>query len=143
MSTIDLASLDTVAACDAGTEIELLHPTTGDPLGIFISVLGRDSQVFKEYTRQSINTRLRKEAINRKRGRDPEVATVEAAEEDSLGALIACTRGWRTGDEKTIQFKGEQLAFTPANASLIYRSLPWIKHQVDEGIGDLANFMSA
>jgi len=138
---LDLASLDTVAACDAGAEIELTHPTTGQLLGIFVTVLGRDSQVFKEYTRQSINARLRKEAVNRKRGRDPEVATIEAAQEESLGALVACTQGWRTGDEKTIQFKGEFLPFSHSNAMLIYKALPWIQHQVDEGIGDLANFL--
>lgn len=141
MNPLDLASLDTVAACDAGAEIELLHPTTDAPLGIFISVLGRDSRVFKDYTRQSINTRLRKEAVNRKRGRDPEVATVEAAEEDSTAALVACTQGWRTGDVKTLLFKGQALPFSPPNALLVYNALPWIKRQVDEGIGDLANFL--
>lgn len=141
MNPLDLASLDTVAACDAGAEIELLHPTTDAPLGIFISVLGRDSRVFKDYTRQSINTRLRKEAVNRKRGRDPEVATVEAAEEDSTAALVACTQGWRTGDVKTLLFKGQDLPFSPPNALLVYNALPWIKRQVDEGIGDLANFL--
>ena len=141
MNPLDLASLDTVAACDAGAEIELLHPTTDAPLGIFISVLGRESRVFKDYTRQSINTRLRKEAVNRKRGRDPEVATVEAAEEDSTAALVACTQGWRTGDVKTLLFKGQDLPFSPPNALLVYNALPWIKRQVDEGIGDLANFL--
>jgi len=141
MNPLDLASLDTVAACDAGAELELRHPTTDAPLDIWISILGRDSQAFKEYTRQSINTRLRKEAMSRKRGRDPEVATVEAAEEDSTAALVACSTGWRTGDARTLLFKGEELAFTAQNALLVYNALPWIKRQVDEGIGDLANFL--
>lgn len=143
MIPLDLASLDTVAACDAGAEIELRHPTTDEPLDIFISVLGRDSQVFKDYTRQSINARLRKEAMNRKRGRDPEVTTVEAAEEDSTAALVACSIGWRTGDVKTLLFRGQELPFNSTNALLVYNALPWIKRQVDEGIGDLANFLKA
>lgn len=141
MNPLDLASLDTVAACDAGAEIELRHPTTDTPLDIWISVLGRDSQVFKDYTRQSINARLRKEAMNRKRGRDPEVATVEAAEEDSTAALVACSQGWRTGKVQTLLFRGQELPFSSANALLVYTALPWIKRQVDEGIGDLANFL--
>lgn len=138
---LDLASLDTVAACDAGAEIELQHPTTGAPLDIWVSVLGRDSQVFKAYTRLSINARLRKEAANRRRGREAEVATVELAEEDSTGALVACTRGWRTGNNPVITFKGEDLPFSPGNAALIYNALPWIKRQVDDAIGDLENFL--
>lgn len=138
---LDLASLDTVAACDAGAEIELQHPTTNAPLDIWISVLGRDSQVFKAYTRQSINARLRKEAANRRRGRDVEVATVELAEEDSTGALVACTLGWRTGKNPVITFKGEDLPFSPVNAAMIYNALPWIKRQVDDAIGDLENFL--
>lgn len=140
---LDLASLDTVAACDAGAEIELLHPTTQAPLGIFILVLGRDSQVFKNYTRQTINARLRKEALNKRRGRESEVTTVELAEEDNIAALVACTRAWRTGEDPVITFRGSDLPFSPENAALIYNALPWLKRQVDEGIGDLENFLKA
>ena len=60
---------------------------------------------------------------------------------DSTAALVACSTGWRTGDVRTLLFKGEELAFTAQNALLVYNALPWIKRQVDEGIGDLANFL--
>ena len=143
LMTLDLASLDTVAACDKGAEIELRHPVSNAPLGIFVSILGRDSTVFKNHIHQSVNARIRREAMARKRGRDVEILTVEENEQEGIQALILCTTGWRTGEEKHITFNGAKLAFNPENAKTIYTALTWLKKQVDEGVADLENFMKS
>lgn len=142
---LDLSSLDTVAACDAGAEIELLHPVNKTPLGIFIKVLGKDSAVFKGHLRQSLNDRLAKQASAKRRGKDLEPSTIEDGEREGLEALAVCTVGWWSvdGEERvpTIKFRGQDLPFTRENVKMLYAALPWIKQQVDEGIGDLANFL--
>lgn len=142
MNPLDLASLDTVAACNDGAEIELLHPTTRAPLGIYIRVYGKDSDAFRKHLRQSVNARLRKTALERKRGA-PDIPTVEAGEEEAIAALAACTINWRTNDQHFIVFAGEQLLCSSANAVKIYSRLPWIKEQIDEAIADLENFLGA
>lgn len=141
--SLDLSTLDTTAACDKGAEIELLHPVTNAPLGIFISVLGKDSTTFKEYLRQKINEDIRRSAMAKKAGKQEPMRLIEESESRGIELLVVCTLGWRTGDKSTITFKGNDLEFNVPNAKLLYESLSWIKEQVDNGLGDLENFMKS
>jgi hypothetical protein len=135
---VDLASLDTVAACDKGAEVELRHPTKGTGLGMFISVLGRDSSVFKNTSRNTVDQRLRRDALQARRGREAEVRTTAEIEQTNMELLVACTTGWRN-----IRHNGELLAFNAANVEMIYRAYPWIYDQINDAIGSLENFLPA
>lgn len=140
-AAIDLASIDTVAACNQGVEVELRHPATNEPLGIFWTVLGRDSDTYNDYIRDKVNAMLRKKALAEKRGRDLEIRTLEDAEAENIETLIVCSTGWRTGDKQVICFGGQELEFNVANAKKILTERAWIRKQLDEAIGDLSNFM--
>lgn len=150
-TSLDLDSLDTGAACDKGAEIELKHPTTNAPLGIFVTILGKDSQAFREHVKQDVNERIRREALATKRGKDIAPPTAEEAEDKATELLVVCTLGWRQrvdvaeGETEkfkpTITYKGEELAFNVPNAKTIYSNLLWFRRQVDEAIGDLENFI--
>jgi hypothetical protein len=133
--TIDLASLSTSAACDKGYELELTHPVTHDALGVFITVLGKDSSAFKQFIRTKANERIRRDLANQRRGKEADAPTVEQAERDAVELLVACTTGWRN-----VEFGGVKLEFTPENAAKLYQE-GWIRAQVDEAVGDLGNFM--
>jgi hypothetical protein len=142
---MDIGKLDTVSACNAGAEIELMHPVTQKRLGIFVNVLGKDSDVCREHFRVTVNDNLRKAAMAKKRGKDEEVQTYEKSLERGIDLLVACTLGWRTVDDgqetPTITMNGEAMAYTKANAKRLYEAMPWIKTQVDEAIVDLENFI--
>ncbi len=148
---IDLADMDTGAASDKGAEIELRHPTTNAKLGMFISVLGKDSEVFREHTKHRANERLRREAMAERTGKPLDPPTAEEAEEKAVELLTLCTTGWRQetkeGDEvkseASLFYKGEKLAFNVANCKRLYAEQLWIRRQVDVAIGDLENFMKA
>ena len=133
---IDLASLDLAAAADKGFELELLHPVTKAPLNTFISLVGKDSAVFRDHVRRTANDRLRKQAMGQRRGKEVEVPTIEKIEADAIELLAACTTGWRN-----LEYKGVALQFSAVNAKVIYTDLSWIRDQVDEAIGDIENFM--
>src|SRR3970282_2760296 len=75
-----LSKHDTISACDTPAEIEIVDPKTRVPTGEFISIIVKDSKEFREYTREKTNARLRRDAMAQKRGRDPEIRTVEAIE---------------------------------------------------------------
>lgn len=141
--SFDLASIDTVAACNKGYEVELKHPATNEPIGIFWSVLGSDSDTFRDYMKEATNAKLRKDAMARKRGKDVEVRTVEEAEKETIDLLTLCSLGWRSTDSSAIKFKGEDLAFNVPNVRRVLTELPWIRRQIDEAIGDLENFMKS
>lgn len=138
---IDLGNIDTVSACNAGFEVELRHPATNAPLGIFWDVMGSDSDAFRDYIKESTNERLRKEAMAKKKGRDIEVKTIQDFEQETINILTVCSLGWRTGDSPTITFKGESLSFSVPNVKKVLSAMPWIRTQLDEAMGDLANFM--
>lgn len=138
---IDLGELDTVKACNDGAEIELRHPVTKAPIGVFWTVLGKDSDAFREHVRDTINDDLRR-ARNKKRTGD-EAQTVEMAEQRALELLLVCSRGWRTGDQPVINLNGEQLTFSVSNAKRVLTAMPWVKDQIDAAIADLENFMKA
>ncbi|WP_448508784.1 hypothetical protein [Immundisolibacter sp.] len=132
----DIAELNTVKACDKGAELELLHPVTSEPLGIFIKVLGKDSTVFRDHIRDSVNDRIRREQMARKRGKDIEPTTVEKAESEAVDLLVLCTLGWRN-----MIMNGEAVEFNVPNARRIYTEYPWIRKQVDDGVANLELFM--
>lgn len=146
---MDIGKLDTIAACNAGAEIELLHPSTQEPLGIFITVLGKDSDVCREHFRNTVNENIRRAAMAKKRGKDEELTTYEKQQERGVELLVSCTLGWRTvekidgteTEKPVITLKGEDLQYTKANAKRLYEVMPWIKEQVDTAIMDLENFM--
>jgi len=133
---VDLASLDLAAAAEKGFELELLHPATKERLGIFISVLGKDSATFRDHVRRTANDRLRKQAVSQRRGAEVEVPTIEKIEADAIELLVVCTTGWRG-----LTYKGAELPFTAANAKMLFTELPWIREQVDQAVGDVENFL--
>jgi hypothetical protein len=135
---IDLSSLDTAQACEKGFELELKHPITNEPLGSFISVVGKDSKTFEDFVRRQSNDRLRRNFQLQRRGKDAEALTIEQIEADAISLLVACTTGFRN-----VTYKGNALDFSEANARLLYTEQKWVRAQVDEAVGDIENFMPA
>ena len=138
----DLSGFDTVSASDRGAECELLTLKTGEPSGVFIKVLGSDSTEWREHINERANKRLAAQFRAQRGGaKVSDVPTVEDATRDAILLLTRCTIGWRTGDKPTITYKGEELAFSAANAERVYTELPAVRQQIDEFIGDMGNFI--
>ena len=135
--SFDLSTLDTTSACDKGSKIELHHPVSNVPLGMFITLIGKDSKEFRDYTRDKTNTRLRKDAMAQKRGKDPEIRTVEAIEAENIELLVLCTKGWRG----FIDDDGNEVPFNVQNAIFMYKNFPDIYDSVNSAVGDLDNFL--
>lgn len=144
---MNLASLNTASAANAGAVLTVLHPTDRTPLkqadgtSITITVLGRDSEEFNRAERR--NRKIQREAVMKRQPYSP-------ADEDRAAdaALAACTVAW-TGipaawlvpdstDEKPAPF-------TPEAALALYGNpgLRWLRDQVDEFIGERAHFLKA
>lgn len=139
--TIDLADLDTVAACDQGADIQILHPVTRAPTGAVITVLGSDSAVFKNKVREDANRRRRILAAQNSRGKKEEVRTIEEDEKDNIALLAACTFGWTHDGKPSLLLGGKDVAFSKEAAIEVYTKYPFIFEQVREAITELENFM--
>lgn len=153
---LDLASLDSTTASDAGAKIPILHPISKEPIGIFVTILGKHSTTFRELVRERINKRIQQESLAAKRGKILDPRTAEQVEQEALEMLVACTIGWETeiyegeGKERKIKetkpsilFDGQDLPFNPQNGLLVYSRMIWLREQVDNAIGDLENFIKA
>ncbi len=126
----DLAELDTVKGADEGCEIELRHPTTGEGLDAFITVIGEDSDHYQEHLRalqkKSVDSFVRSRKVN---GVDPE--------EEGINLLAAATKSWRS----LPPVDGKTLEFNPGNARTLYKRFPWIREQVAAAVRERANFL--
>ncbi len=132
MALMDLSTSETA-------EVEILHPKTNVPLGITITLYGKDSETFKRIQRKQLNRRL--EQTQKARNKQLSM-TAEELELEQLDVLVSCTKSWCTGSRPEIELnEGEWLPCTPDNVRKIYTALPWIKEQADQEIGDRSNFL--
>ena len=129
----DIAALDTISACNKPAEVEIRHPATGDPTGVFVSVLGKDSDLFRARMRAYADEELSAASSGASRQEEAERKTIET--------LAAATTGWRTGDDKALTMKGERLEFSEANARSVYAAILPIREQVSAAIYNLDLFM--
>ena len=129
----DLASLDTVAACNKPTEVEIRHPVSGAGIGVFISVLGKDSTAYKAKVRAFAEQSMNGVAD----------ASIDKLEARNLDALVAATVSWRTGDVAgKVILGGDTLDYSAENVRKVYTDILPVREQVQKAINDLGNFMS-
>jgi hypothetical protein len=144
----DLSSLDVVTGANEGFELELYNPATQEDLGIFITVLGKDSTEFRKLQAEQNQRRLDRAG---RAGNVSKMLSERQIRADGIELDAACTKSWRTvtpdADGETEHSKsvilvaGTELECTKQNAIKLYTDFPWIKEQVDEAILDRANFM--
>lgn len=150
----DLGTLDTIGACNKGAEIELMHPANRNKgVGIFISLLGKDSDVFNEIVENHADAEDAREFKFRRKNKVPEPKPFRQRKTEGVDTSVFCTVGWRTAAKAAtatspateggnyIVLHGEKLLFSHANARKLYIALPWVKEQVDAAIVDYENFI--
>jgi hypothetical protein len=136
---LDLKSLDTQAPAESGTDVELEHPATGDPLKNddgskwIITVRGIDSKAVKDVQKKQQN---RFSERLRKRG---QFGDAESNEKEQVERLVAATIGW-----KGLIMDGAQYEFSRENAEKLYGDprFPWIVEQVNAAMVDRKRFFS-
>lgn len=131
----DLGALDTKTACNKPFEFEVKHPISGTGLGVFISVLGKDSNAYRAKVREFAEQNLRGKAGN---------VSIEQLEAKNVTALVAATVGWRStseGDGK-VKLNGEVLPFSSENARKVYSEIEPVREQAQEAVNALENFIA-
>lgn len=115
-------------------EVPLVHPANGDPLMVddkqmYIVIYAPHSKVYKQAQHDEVNKRIKAAQKGKKNS-----FTSEEVEQSALELLAKITKEW------FIVLGGETPQVTQANAITLYQDFPWIKTQVEEAIGDAANF---
>ena len=112
----DIRNIDTKAAAEKGLEFELIWQD--EPLGIKISVVDADSDVYKKH-KAVVDGKI---ATADKRGKP-----LNDEEKNDLYVRLAanCTKSW-----KDMVLDGEDVVFSTENALAVYTEFPWIGTQV-------------
>ena len=115
-----------IAEQDRGRELDLLHPATGEPTGIKLTIAGPDSD-----TARRARLRLMDELAELS-GADGRVSAEkrEAARHNYLAALVLRLDAIEAG---------EAVPSTAANILRLLR-VTWLEQQVDAFAGDRRNF---
>lgn len=147
--SINLADLDAAKACDAAFELELKHPVSNVPLGLFVSHKGISAPAVQKASRAQVNQALL-EGFRAQRKNDPDAAapTIEKGEKRTAKTLAVATVDWYEKDAKGDKVAGwpfgdERLMFSPEAAEKLYAnpSYDWITAQLDKSAAELGNFL--
>jgi len=142
---MDFDSLDLATASEKPFELELKHPQTSNGLGVFVSVIGSESNTFQTYLRREANAARLRNFERTRKGDGDKPMTVEEEEKAMVGALAVCLTGWRTVKDgksvPTVTWGGKEYEFTQEAAVEWLRKFKWVRGQINEATGDLANFI--
>lgn len=136
----DFSKLDSKAASEAGTVIDIISPASGDPLiddetgkPVTITILGVDSPKLRNIARK-LNDRRMNDA---RRGKNNDYDS-EVAEAEQIKLLAAATIAW----EGIALDSKEPLECNEKNAVRFYSDprFPWLKEQIDRAISDRQRF---
>lgn len=142
----DFDALDLARETNNPVEIEIVHPATEKGLGVFVSVVGAESEKFQTYMRAEVNKARQDAYLKRNRKADAPVP-FEEEEATITRAIAACITAWRTvvdgKSEPAIFNKGERIEFSEAAALKWLTQYPWVRKQINDATADLLNFIKA
>lgn len=149
--TINLADLNATKPSELTFDLELLHPVTDEPLGLFIQVVGSSSERVRKLRDEQVNELLKADfEKQRNKGKAP---TIDVAVKKNAKLSARATVGWYEQQPVTVgekpkkidglPFGDTRIEFSEDAAIQLYSdpAYDWLYQQVDKAVGDLSNFM--
>jgi hypothetical protein len=114
-------------AQEAGIDVSITHPKTGEPLGIVIKVVGPDSKKQAKARTAVLNDRVEKKIRK---------ITADRLTEEATSMVANSVLSW-TG----VEIDGAAVPFSVENAVMVFTRWPFIREQVQSVSDDRANFI--
>ena len=128
--------METKSRANEGVEVPIMK-ADGDPSGVYITVLGQDSDVYTKLKDKHDRTRVKTIA---KAGRAATDEVYAAAKENEMALTVACCAGWRHENGKPMPFdigKDEDATVD------FFKKYPLVYDQVRVAIHDRMTFTRA
>jgi len=122
MTSFTLADLDAVPV-----QMEIKHPKTDEPIGVFVEVQGPDSAEFRNLSKAQATRRIAKG--------DKAKVDLEEMARDNDELLATCVVGWTNNE-----FFGEPYSKQAVLNLLKNPQRAWFRKQLDEFTDDRKNF---
>lgn len=126
------ATVDLMNIKPSAKDCVIVHPATGEPIGLTITVLPITDDK-PQATIRKVNDRRFKLAARQKS------FTSEEAEANGYDIISSAITGW-TFTNPELMIGGVQPPFSSAGARKLLVDLPWILSQLDDFLGDTARF---
>lgn len=123
---MDLSKLNITDSANSGATVTLRDPVTLEDLDTTITVVGRDSDIFRNHVKKIVDKNRSKKRLS-----------MDEAERQNIELLAVCTIAWTNVQEGDTVY---ECSFE--NAKYIYKKYPWIREQLDEFQEERANFLS-
>lgn len=119
-------------------DLQILHPVTGDELGLLVTIIGADSAEYSSFS--DLQERNRAKRMVRNGKYNPDAITPDSLRKDNLDLLVFSTRNLSMADGSALLVNGESVPFNNDSVRMLYTNYPWLAKQVQEAIADRANF---
>lgn len=116
---------------------ELVHPVSGDPLGVFMTVVSAKSDKAQRFAEKQLRKEQMRELENTK-SRKPKFKGLSEIIEDSRAMAIDRLTGW-----ENVEWNERPLAFSEENADMLLSECDWIVEQIFEHSNDLGKFLKS
>ena len=116
---------------DDGAVMTVMHPGTGEPTDVTITLAGTDSKLWRSAVRE-FNQRNLKRAVN---PGDMVGQAFDQLDKNREDLLASVTLSWIN-----VELDGKLQECTHANARKLYKAYSWLLEQVNLFVGDRANF---
>lgn len=123
---------------DKGHEFELTAPDGKTGTGMFWSVVGQESSIFRRASRKLVDRQRKEDFERQKKGLEPKPRTTDDDIAASIEHYAECSTGWRNMVIDEEADGPDPLDFTPANVKRAL-SYDFVRMQVEKeifGIGD-------
>lgn len=124
---MDFDNLATLAAHEAGAEVNILSPVNGSPTDVFIKIKGPDSKEWRREKKRQTSKIIQAKSEDKMDELDYESMDIEA--------LVSITIDW-----KNITKGGKPFKCTKVNAKALYSQSPSIVNQLLTFLSDGENF---
>lgn len=146
---MDLETLDLQTFASKGAPFQLLHPATRKPTGLWVRLIGRDSDEYKTWSFARADQKAEEDSMRKRRRQAVVEVSATDIYEDQLAEGVFFIREWWEADEKGNRTKGtwtlgaSELDFTPENVEATLRRFTWILEQVNAGASNRSLFFDA
>lgn len=119
--------ISAIKAADVAT-VEILHPVSGEEIGITFDVYGTDSATYRKAVAEIAQRRMNKRQ---------KATSIEAQEQETVELLAICTAGW-----SGLEIDGKKPKFSIEAAKEIYADerFRWLREQINVAIAERSRF---
>lgn len=121
---------DLIPSQEEGTIVDILHPVTGDPIGMTVQVAGPDSDRARKARQAVMNANLRTSTASK-----PKANEIEASARSVVAKSVISWIG--------VELNGEELDCTVDNVLKVFTDYPFIYEQVSGAAANRALFIKS